>query len=50
MSSTQRLQAPRLPSRLTLQPGEELYLQDFAEFAALLLKRALTSPPNRRRT
>lgn len=40
MSNTKRPQAPRLPSRLTLQSGEEIFLQDFAEFSTLLLERS----------
>ena len=39
MSSTKRLQTPRLPPRLTLQPAAEGLLQDFEEFSAVLLVR-----------
>ena len=39
MSTPKRLQAPRLPNRLTLTPAGEVALQDFDEFSDLLLER-----------
>lgn len=39
MSSTKRLQTPRLLPRLTLWAGAEVLLQDFEEFSAVLLDR-----------
>jgi uncharacterized protein YjbI with pentapeptide repeats len=38
MSNLKRLQAPRLPTRLTLH--EHVSLEDFAEFSTLMLERA----------
>jgi len=39
MSTPKRLQAPRLPNRLTLTPADKVALQDFDEFSDLLLDR-----------